>query len=78
MNLVIGFGPSLGLALWPRAKPIKRVFMKIQYFKNMVIEGKFPGRGGSSLLHILYQILDYTNNPGNVITLGLYSFTGSL
>ena len=23
MNLVIGFGPSLGLALWPRAKPIK-------------------------------------------------------
>ena len=22
MNLVIGFGPSLGLALWPRAKPI--------------------------------------------------------
>ena len=24
MNLVIGFGPSLGLALWPRAKPIKK------------------------------------------------------
>ena len=24
MNLVIGFGPNLGLALWPRAKPIKR------------------------------------------------------
>ena len=23
VNLVIGFGPSLGLALWPRAKPIK-------------------------------------------------------
>ena len=23
MNIVIGFGPSLGLALWPRAKPIK-------------------------------------------------------
>ena len=22
VNLVIGFGPSLGLALWPRAKPI--------------------------------------------------------
>ena len=22
MNLVIGFGPSLGLAFWPRAKPI--------------------------------------------------------
>ena len=24
VNLVIGFGPSLGLALWPRAKPIKK------------------------------------------------------
>ena len=23
VDLVIGFGPSLGLALWPRAKPIK-------------------------------------------------------
>ena len=22
-NIVTGFGPSLGLALWPRAKPIK-------------------------------------------------------
>ena len=22
MNLVLGFGPNLGLALWPRAKPI--------------------------------------------------------
>ena len=22
VNLVIGFGPNLGLALWPRAKPI--------------------------------------------------------
>ena len=22
MDLVIGFGPNLGLALWPRAKPI--------------------------------------------------------
>ena len=24
VNIVIGFGPNLGLALWPRAKPIKK------------------------------------------------------
>ena len=26
VNLVIGFGPSLGLAFWPRAKPINKPY----------------------------------------------------
>ena len=29
MNLVIGFGPSLGLALWPRAKQSMAIFIAI-------------------------------------------------
>ena len=28
MNLVIGFGPNPGLALWPRAKPINKTMSK--------------------------------------------------
>ena len=27
VNIVIGFGPNLGLALWPRAKPINMINM---------------------------------------------------
>ena len=29
VNLVIGFGPNLGLALWPRAKPINDSGIKL-------------------------------------------------
>ena len=29
VNLVIGFGPNLGLELWPRAKPIKKIRIKV-------------------------------------------------
>ena len=44
VNLVIGFGPSLGLALWPRAKPIKNCFCFVVAFMlkiSKTISGRY-------------------------------------
>ena len=56
---------------------VKRVFMKIQYFKSIYKFCELQGRGEHSYC-TCEQILDYTNNPGNVFTLILYCFIGSL
>ena len=44
---------------------VKRVFMKIQYFKSIYKFCELQGRGEHSYC-TCEQILDYTNNPGNV------------
>ena len=36
VNLVIGFGPSLGLALWPRAKPINTQIKRLDCAESEV------------------------------------------
>ena len=51
MNLVIGFGPSLGLALWPRAKPInytesellprESIFNQTSYHVNTIFHSSY-------------------------------------
>ena len=33
VNLVIGFGPSLNLALWPRAKPINSAPLTVEWYR---------------------------------------------
>ena len=40
VNLVIGFGPSLGLALWPRAKPIKKIYVQNIFCSKKHISSK--------------------------------------
>ena len=32
VNLVIGFGSNLGLALWPRAKPINSAPLTVDWY----------------------------------------------
>ena len=57
MNLVIGFGPSLGLALWPRAKPINKEHFEEQcmdiYKEDFKKYLKEPFKKGLFLLQIL-------------------------
>ena len=59
----------------------KRVFLKIQYFKNILKVCELQGREKRTYAYMhctCEQILDYTNNPANVFALIFYSFAGSL
>ena len=46
VNLVIDFGPNLGLALCPRAKPINKECFKVEYFGQYLV----------NICHALYCI----------------------
>ena len=70
VNLVIGFGPNLGLALWPGAKPIKNKLSSKNILKSSgswwvphpIHErvNKRRGRGGESILFPGFLILKDT------------------
>ena len=40
VNLVIGFGPSLDLALWPRAKPINSAPLTVEWYRCQLYKVK--------------------------------------